>query len=129
VVHKASDKMKETGISDAVSGIGQKVVSGAKSVASKVSETVTDPNLGSNVKSFGSKVATGVKDTASAIGNKAGEIWQERDQIVSKTAEIAKKGFFGVTGFFKKLTGSGGNDSQSDPPKEESKEDVIQTNQ
>jgi len=95
---------------------GGAVATGTKNIATKVTDTVTDPNFKDDVKAFGGKVATGTKEVAGAVADKTKEVWENREEIMAKTTDMAKKGFTAVSGFFSGLTSKGSNTSNPTGP-------------
>jgi len=63
--------------------IGTSVASGAKTLATTISDKVSDPNFKEDVKEFGVKVAVGTKDAAIVVAEKSKEIWVQLFYILS----------------------------------------------
>lgn len=107
------DNVSLEGVKQGMLTVGTTVVTGAKSLATKVSEKVSDPNFKEDVKGFGIKVATTTKDGAVFVADKSKEIWQNRDEYIEKGSEMAKQGYSATVGFFKKFMGSSEQNSNN----------------
>jgi len=103
----SADPLSFEGMKQGAVTIGTSVASGAKTLATAVSDKVSDPNFKEDVKDFGVKVAVGTKDAAIVVAEKSKEIWNNRDEYMQKGGELAKQGFSALSGFFKSFSGSG----------------------
>jgi len=109
----ALDNITLDGVKDGVVTLGSTIANGTKNLASKINEKVSDPNFKEDVKGFGVKVATTTKDGAVFVADKTKEVWQNRDEYIEKTTELAKQGYSVASGLFKKLWGSGDSNTNA----------------
>jgi hypothetical protein len=100
------DPLSLEGMKQGAVTIGTSVASGAKTLATTISDKVSDPNFKEDVKEFGVKVAVGTKDAAIVVAEKSKEIWANRDEYMTKGSDLAKQGYGALSGFFKKIAGS-----------------------
>jgi len=108
------DNLTLEGVKQGVVTLGTTMASGAKTLATKINEKVSDPNFKEDVKGFGVKVATTTKDAAGVVAEKSKQIWENRDEYIQKSSELAKQGYSATVGFFKKFMGSDTNSNSND---------------